>query len=175
MRCFVAVMPPSDTAAHIEQCVDTFERTLPCAPSTQRIATADLHLTLAFLGVLQPEKAQEIAAALAQTDAHQFPAATWTLDRMGWFKGARVLWLGGALTPVLQRYADQVRAILIERDTKFDARPFVPHVTIFRNVKSQVPSQETESPVSWPLTRPVLMESLPAPRMARYRLIKPHA
>lgn len=175
MRCFVAVVPPSETAAHIEQCVNDFSRALPALSKARRIATADLHLTLAFLGTIQPEKTQEIAAALAQLEPHHFPAATWTLDRVGWFKGARALWLGGALAPALQYYVDAVRSTLSRLNTNFDTRPFVPHVTIFRNVKSHAPSLETQISVSWPLSRPVLMESLPTTCSMRYHLVEPHS
>ncbi len=169
MRCFVALMPPPDTVAQIKRCMDEFS---PALPSARRVATDDLHLTLAFLGAVQPENAQAIAAALARLEANHFPSCLWTLERLGAFPKPQVLWLGGNHSPALQHYFDVVRAMLIRLEINFDARPFVPHVTIFRKVRSATVVSETDLLIPWPLTRPVLMASLATPGTTRYRLVK---
>ncbi len=169
MRCFVAVLPPPDTAAQIERSVDQL---VGLYPGARRVATANVHLTLSFIGSLSENKAQSVAATLAQIAPDQFPECEWVLDRVGLFKEARVLWLGGAPCPALDAYVRVVQSTLKQLQVKFDTRPFVPHVTVLRRFSTTTPLPQFQLHVPWPLSRPLLMESLSANGTTRYQVVQ---
>ena len=157
MRCFVALCPPAPTVARLDRWVDAISAQTPGA---RRVTAADFHLTLAFIGSLAAPQAQALAAALRNTDDAAFPPFTWTLDRVGRFDRARVLWLGGAPSPILDGYAQAVRSLLQRLNVRFDPRPFVAHLTVMRNVSASAGLPDVRDSVAWPLSRPKLMHSL---------------
>lgn len=116
----------------------------------------NLHLTLLFLG---DQPADAVNAVLSREP----PAATafrMRLDRFGWFAGARVAWLGGprhgageALVAALGRCAGAA-------GLRFDRRPWVPHVTLFRRVARR-PTSPDPTPLDWPVREYALIESHP--------------
>lgn len=140
-------------------------------PGARRVAAANLHLTLAFIGALAAHDAHALAAALRGIGNDAFASFTWTLDRVGRFDRARVLWAGGGPNPILDRYADCVRSLLRKWGVPFDERPFASHVTVFRSARSGVALPEFRHTVSWPVSRPQLMQSLGAVNGVRYVVV----
>jgi 2'-5' RNA ligase len=157
MRCFVAIRPPLKTAQAIERCVDAIRDSMP---RSRRVPTANLHLTLAFIGTLAVSEAAAVAAALRAIDEKKFPPFTWTLDRIGRFPAARVVWIGGEYDPRLDDYTDVVRSLLRQSGVPFDERPFAPHMTVLRNVRSAAPLPSISVSVPWSVARPTLMQSI---------------
>lgn len=169
MRCFVAVLPGADTATQIERCVDCFSAQYPHA---RRVATADLHLTLAFIGALAPTQAQALANTLAKLDEGCFAPETWTLNQIGCFTKARALWLGGEPCSALEHYARLARSVLSELRISFCTRPFVPHVTVLRHVDPHTSPPKISVHIPWPLCRPQLLQSVGQPKaQQRYKVI----
>ena len=131
MRLFVAVLP--DEAA-----LDTLERALDPvrdAPGAPRWNDRSLwHLTLAFLGEVEPDRMPPLEDALAQVAAAAWPF-TLRLHRAGTFPGgskpARVLWAGVAgQMPALRQLALLVQRAAYDVQVHPDGRSFTPHRTL---------------------------------------------
>lgn len=176
VRCFVALLP--DAAAR-----DALDRLGACwhrrFPACRRVPADNLHLTLAFIGAIAPEVARRIADALAATPPAAIAVA---LDAIDAFAGARVLVAGCAAPPPqhapLMRAAAQARALLESLNVPFDRKPFVPHVTLLRQLARRDAAQARaplEPPLQWQATRPLLLQSCATPQAVRYLPIEPAA
>lgn len=133
-RAFVALWPRPEDAFRLAEAADL--ALAAHRPPGRRMPPVDLHLTLAFIGALDE-------AGLARTRdvlrASPSPAdsvgqdACLTIDRLGGFRGG-IAWLGPSTLPDwLEELARTVRGRLREAGIPFDAKPFVPHVTVRRN------------------------------------------
>ncbi|MFZ1022802.1 MAG: RNA 2',3'-cyclic phosphodiesterase [Thermoplasmata archaeon] len=119
MRAFVAVRaPPIDGLAP-----------LLLSPGSGR------HLTLRFLGEIQEGQVGILGSALDQALA-SFPPFDLQLGGIGAFPSAqhpRVVWAGVTLgSSETVALAQQVESTLAPLGIPGEARPFVPHVTLFR-------------------------------------------
>ena len=94
-----------------------------------------MHLTLAFLGALPPERLPEVGTAVGAA-ARGWPPFAATLDRLGRFPTTgrpATVWLGlGTGGASVERLAGAVRAELERRGLDFDRKPARPHLTIAR-------------------------------------------
>jgi 2'-5' RNA ligase len=92
-----------------------------------------IHLTLKFLGYVEPEKIPEITAALKPIaeSAHPFPIQ---VKGCGFFPNSKrpnVLWAGvvsDLLQPLQQQVEDATEKLGFQREN----RPFSPHLTLAR-------------------------------------------
>lgn len=143
MRCFIAAWPSDETRRALARLITAL---------TSRVATGramqarNLHLTLAFIGELAPAR----AATLAQ-DCDDLAAepCDWTIDMLGSFPRARVVWAGSRVTEELATCAARVRARLDHGGIAFDRKAFLPHVTLFRNVRRFDGTGPLAAPVPW--------------------------
>ena len=108
----------------------------------------NLHLTLAFLGDSDATQLPAMTAAAGLVRVVPFEIQ---LDRCGFWKQGRqygILWAGGEAPPQLDALAAGLRARLSDAGVTFDAKPFVPHVTLLRDAR---PPQATIefAPVRW--------------------------
>ena len=94
---------------------------------------ANLHLTLAFLGEVEPERARLAAEAMR---AAAGPGFELTLDRTGRFRrdGGDIWWAGGPESPALLALQRRLTRGLLSRGFELEARRFSPHVTLARRV-----------------------------------------
>lgn len=93
---------------------------------------AQLHLTLAFLGDVAEERAEELDAALATIDA---PPVALQLAGAGSFASrGRVhsLWIGAEPADPLAGLAKKVRRAARQAGIAIEERAFVPHITVAR-------------------------------------------
>lgn len=91
-----------------------------------------LHLTLRFIGEVDPRMAEDIAQALA-TIRH--PAVNIALDRTGQFdRKGRVdaLWVGVSPQDVLARLHHKIDRLLVGLGLPPEGRAYLPHITIAR-------------------------------------------
>lgn len=164
MRCFVALQPDETARERLDRLAREEHARFP---SARRMRRENLHLTLAFVGALDAGRAGQLAAALAAEPASPFD---WSLDEVGAFAGARVLWAGGA-DARLDALAARARALLDALGVRFDRRPFVAHVTLLRELPREAASdaaRAVEPPVVWHAGAPVLLESRPGSDAVRY-------
>lgn len=156
LRCFVGLWPDAEAADRLAALANALGREYPQA---RRIARANLHLTLAFIGDLAGDAAQRVALQLRALPVVAF---AWTIDAVGSFAGPRVAWAGGPTPPALQALVDTVRALLTAEQVRFDRRPFVPHVTLVRHLPRSAAglARPIEPPIAWQAGAPVLLRSL---------------
>lgn len=97
-----------------------------------------LHLTLAFLGEVERERAPLAVEAM---EAAQGRPMTLIFDRAGHFKreGGDIWWAGGPENPALAAYRKRLVRELRARGFVLEARRFTPHVTLARRVTAELP------------------------------------
>jgi 2'-5' RNA ligase len=143
MRCFIAAWPTDETRLALERLIAGLTTRVSDGRAMQ---ARNLHLTLAFIGELEPAR----AATLAH-DCHDLAAdpCDWTIDTLGSFPRARVAWAGGPLNQELAACAARARTRLDQRGIPFDRKAFVPHVTLFRDVRRFDCAGPLAEPVPW--------------------------
>jgi 2'-5' RNA ligase len=153
-RLFFALWPDPAVRAGIED----RRQQLP-APSKRAVPTHNLHATLVFLGNQPIERIRsiEMAGDRAGRDSTAFDLV---LDRFGWFSRARAVWLGAEAIPGGRALVSKLHQALSGIDIETDARPWTPHVTLFRNVRRQ-PALPQPEPLAWRTTSFALIESIP--------------
>jgi 2'-5' RNA ligase len=128
----------------------------------------DLHLTLAFLGSVAPDRVGEAERAAAEAVVRP---ATLVLDRAGFWKHNRIVWAGASSAPAaLEDLVRTLREALTRAGVAFDSKGFVSHVTLLRDARAPAALPLLE-PIPWDLDGFVLASS--APRAgARYRILR---
>lgn len=159
-RAFVALAPPeaqtAQLGAYIERC-----RTL--APGFRWVAPDGVHLTLRFLGGVEPPVLAQIAGGLREVRQAPFSLR---LSGLGTFGGRRpsVVWMdlveGREPAAALARAVEEV---CTAAGLEPEARPFRPHLTLAR-ARERFGSPLPELPVppeleAWTAREMVLFES----------------
>ena len=136
----------------------------------RKVAPANLHLTLAFLGS-QPRASLPLHDSLLDKLPDQrFILA---IDSYGYFSKARIAWAGPSSTPdaLLWIYNALVNA-LDEAQVAFkSATGFRPHVTLARDAEPVDREPPLRPAVSWPISTIALVESVPVPGGVHYELL----
>ncbi|MBA5689785.1 RNA 2',3'-cyclic phosphodiesterase [Rugamonas apoptosis] len=120
------------------------------------VVTANLHLTLAFLG-WQPAAA--VAPLMAILDELSVPPLRLEFDMLGYFSGQRIAWAGmRAPPPALLALQEQLTGALARAGFTADSHgPFRPHVTLTRHAPA--PEALITTPVIWQHAQVALMRS----------------
>ena len=137
-RIFVAVLPDDATRAEL---VRKQGLLLPHLAKARPTAPDNLHLTLAFLGML--EEGQVVSALEAMREAAEassVPALDLPLAGLGSFgrDGRAILWQGLAAGPGLDALFDlqaRLERALRGRGLSLEERPYRPHITLARGVR----------------------------------------
>lgn len=145
MRCFIAAWPDDEAR---KRCAALTTSLQPHADHGRVTREENLHLTLAFIGTLDDALAPQIARECARL---RFAPLRWQLDAIGLFKRPRVLWAGGPALPELEHLAAATRALLDDLAIGYDRKPFVPHVTLLRDVRRYDGPQVIAPPIFWPI------------------------
>ncbi len=133
------------------------------------VATANLHLTLRYLGPVAVGQQACVESELAEVAG---PAFSLCLDRPGYFERPQVVWIGSAAPPqALFALQQRVEKRLARCGFAPESRPFVPHVTVARKVQRRPRFPPFEA-VTWQVRRLALVESLSEPAGVRYRLVR---
>lgn len=131
----------------------------------RRTARDSLHMTLAFIGAVSEQRLDRLHAIAEQIQGEPFQMR---IDRLGYWPHNRIAWAGCSEMPSCQRRLyDSLTGQLLAEGFHLDQRHFVPHVTLARKARcKELPRMET--PISWPVTEFVLVESLPQPAERQY-------
>ena len=130
MRLFIAVELPrglhealAETSSLLRGCV-----------RGRYVAPDSFHVTLAFLGEVESYRVVDASNALDEgcRGFPSFPLALGELGRFGRVSSA-TLWQGFRRHEVLDKLAQSVRASLDSAGFDFDAKSFLPHVTLMRS------------------------------------------
>lgn len=176
IRTFVAIDIPSPARKVIAAVQRRF---LPLDLKATWVRPENVHLTLKFLGNINPDRVPEVANTLASAASSSQPF-TLSLDEPGLFSenGApRVLWLGlkdgeGRLGKLYRDIDKALHGIGFGAET----RPFAPHITVakiksLKNIqalKEEVESGKTIEKVSFEVTQIVFIESQLSPEGSQY-------
>jgi 2'-5' RNA ligase len=159
-RLFFALEPPEA----IRKEILLAQKSL--AAGGRAVIPGQFHVTLAFLG-MQPA---EVIPTL-QSMASKLPMArcTITLDRIGSFQRAGVLWLGASQVPAaLDEFHWSLVEGLEQAGIDRDRKPWELHLTLYRRLRKPPPIMHTV-PVNWPLDGFSLIESVSIKSGVEYR------
>lgn len=108
----------------------------------------NLHLTLAFLGEVEPARTNQAVEAMRAAHGRLF---TLNIDRSGHFRreGGDIWWAGSDDNPVLAAFQRRLIRELRQRGFVLESRRFTPHVTLARRITEPLPpdTQLLKAPV----------------------------
>ncbi len=150
--------PPAETAAALERWAKKLEGRV--------VAAAKIHLTLAFLGPVAPEKAHEVAHSI-KGRAHALP-----VEKPQYWKHNRIVWAGPRETPVpLAALVAELHAALRRAGYALEERPFAAHVTLLRSAPP--PRELPPLPgVEWPVSEFTLVRSAVSNKGSAYEIVE---
>ncbi|MBI2816776.1 MAG: RNA 2',3'-cyclic phosphodiesterase [Acidobacteria bacterium] len=130
MRTFIAIDIPEKIRASIGELMATLK---PAATNIRWSRPEGLHITLKFLGELQPARIEQVKQSLSQIHlAASFQVA---IQGAGFFpneRSPRVMWLGIAAGAELAELASRVEESLMPLGFEKENRPYSPHLTMGR-------------------------------------------
>lgn len=161
MRLFFAINFPEDVRAAIRDASRFVRET---APSVRWTTPDKLHLTVRFLGEVDPDRAEAVAAAGASVARRHGPVEL-QLGGIGAFpnpRKPRVVWMGVERSPRLELIAHELEEAIALLGFEPEGRAFRPHVTLAR-VREENQREVARALADVPdvdLGDPVLAESL---------------
>lgn len=157
-RYFFAFWPPEETAAALEGWARKLEGRVTPAQK--------IHLTLAFLGPVAPEKAIDSARS-TKGRAHALP-----IEKAQYWKHNRIVWAGPRETPAaLAALVAALHASLRQADYALEERAFAAHVTLLRSAPP--PRELPPLPaVEWPVSEFTLVRSAVSNKGSAYEIVQ---
>jgi 2'-5' RNA ligase len=135
MRAFIA-LDTSDEFRH--ECAD-LARQLAATVDARFVPRANYHLTLAFLGDIGDSQARDAMDAMDEVFADDALVTVPALvpNGLGSFgkPSDATLWLGFRRDPALMDCARNLRKALDAHDLAYDAKAFLPHLTLARRAR----------------------------------------
>jgi len=126
-RLFIALEVPD-----FEKCAITLWREQALPEISSPVITDNLHLTLCFLGNLDPFQEQEIIAQLNHIRQRKIYLS---FTEIGYFKKPKVLYLKPDKIPIaLQDLASQICETALQMGVRLDINTYKPHITVARKV-----------------------------------------
>lgn len=132
------------------------------------MSNSNLHLTLHYIGPVIAEKVKCLKLAANRVQASPFKL---TLDRLGYFKRPKVLWLGCEETAagyiaLLEQLAEKISECGVAMEEGANR----PHVTLRRKVSRPKEYADIKS-IEWDVEQFVLVESISIEGGVSYRMI----
>ena len=154
MRLFFALWPPRETALALHDWAKGLEgRATPAEK---------IHLTLAFLGGVEPAK---LAAAASKVQARAFELP---VDTAKYWRDNHIVWVGPREMPEgLRVLVERLQLALYRAEFILERRAFAAHVTLLR--KARKPASIAPLPkVEWPVREFTLVNS----DLSRYKVLE---
>lgn len=131
MRLFIAAELPEE----MREALAETSALLRASLRGRFVAPDSFHVTLAFLGDVDPWRIDDAADAIDDA-CRGLHATTCAFGDLGSFgrRSSATLWQGFSEPGILPAAARQVREELAQRDFAFDAKKFLPHITLMRAV-----------------------------------------
>lgn len=134
VRSFVAVELPEDARFRVRAVIERL-RDLVASPDIKWVASANIHLTLKFLGQVPSDRLEEVQRRLTPACVAT-PYLRFEVHTLGGFpsvESPRVIWAGlsGDIDPVSE-LARRIDTTLAELGFSRENRPFTPHLTLAR-------------------------------------------
>lgn len=163
-RLFFALWPDDGVRAQIRSAAQAL------IPQQAKAVPGDnLHITLAFLGTVAGPVRVCLERAAA---AIRLPGFTLRLDRCGYWRRPRVVWLGAEPAPApLLALVRVLAAGMVDCGLEPERRPYQVHLTVARKARRAVREGAIE-PIEWPVERFCLVQSSTLPEGAVYRVLQ---
>jgi 2'-5' RNA ligase len=141
-RLFFALWPDAAARAALAK----LSEDLAARAGGRAVPPDKIHLTLAFLGEVAPDRADDLVKSADRVREAPFDLV---LDRIGAFRRARVAWIGcREAPPALVAAESLLRQELNAREFELEERAFTPHVTLVRKAEKTLPP-EAIAPIAW--------------------------
>jgi RNA 2',3'-cyclic 3'-phosphodiesterase len=126
-RVFFALWPDASTRKQLAYWRDRLHR----SSGGRKIPEEDLHLTLAFMG---DSAERDVARAIVAAEEVTPRRFDFLIDVPAYWKHNRIVWAGTQAIPdALSELTADLRRTLVRAGVRFDAKPFVPHITLLRD------------------------------------------
>ncbi|MDZ7841438.1 MAG: RNA 2',3'-cyclic phosphodiesterase [Gammaproteobacteria bacterium] len=163
-RYFLAAWPDDAVRDRLARWADA----IPARSPARRVPADNLHITLVFLGPLDPPRLNAVRAVAV---AAPWSGASLKLDRIGYWKRARIVWAGSSEgSEALSALAETLRSRLRRLGFRIETRPFVPHVTLYRKAGRR-PRWRPEV-IDWRIQRFCLVRSTLSSSGSRYEIVE---
>ena len=163
-RLFFALWPDAATRAAL----DGMAQALREACGGRAMQAPHIHLTLVFLGNVATRRIPELCALAAGIVAPRFEL---TVDRVDFWPHNRIVWAGPGVCPdELQRLVAVLEGALQSSGFRFDARPYVPHITLLRNARAAPP--RVVAGIRWHIADFSLVQSLRRDNSTAYEVVQ---
>ncbi|MGR5064899.1 RNA 2',3'-cyclic phosphodiesterase [Photobacterium sp. DNB22_13_2] len=104
-----------------------------CGQFGRPVSEDNLHITLAFLGMVTTEQADAVVAATEQL-APPSPFFL-QLNTLGYWKRSKVIWLAPERPPeALMRLTQQLKGLALDCGLEQESRAYKPHITLAKSV-----------------------------------------
>lgn len=128
-----------------------------------------LHLTLAFVGEVAPERMSELRDIAG---AIRLPPFDLLFDQPQCLARKKIFWAAARLVaPELRTLAAELAVRLKAAGFRTEDRPFAAHVTLLRHARCEGEPPAGSLRIEWPVRDFVLAESELRPEGATYRII----
>lgn len=162
MRLFFALWPSQSVRAHFHDWARAVHA--DCGGRVLRAET--LHLTLAFLGEVDPSRLDLLMALMQRTP---LVPCTLTFDHLVYEVDRKILWASANHVPdALGATRDTLLSQWQNQGGRIEVRSFRPHVTLLRHARC-APADPNPKPVIWTCDNYVLIHSVRTPRGPHYR------
>lgn len=164
-RLFFAVWPEASCRHRLAATA----RNLTSVCGGRQMFTGNLHMTLLFIGAIDRSLIPALEAAASGLRVPSFEIA---LDRLDCFGHHRIACAApGRVPEALSMLASQLREAVAATGIGFDRKPFVPHVTLLRNIDRSFAAR-TMPALAWHIGSFALVESIATERGVRYRTLE---
>ena len=164
-RLFFAIWPPAATAAALCEWAGLVQR----SAGGRALDAAAIHLTLAFLGDLEPERAA--AAIAAARSVRGVPHVLPVEETKHWPRNDIVCVGPRETPPPLEALASSLAAALAGEGFALERRRFAAHVTLLRKVRV-APRLPPLPQLEWPVEEFSLVHSTLAAGGSRYEIVE---
>jgi 2'-5' RNA ligase len=178
LRAFLGIGLDEPTRAGLAAFIERLRRG---RPHVAWVPPPNLHLSLLFLGNINRDLLEPVAAAMdAIAAAHKpFGVRLGTPGAFGSPRAPRVLWAGVDAPPGLYRLQEALAAAVRDLGLRLESRPYRPHITLGRvrsprGRETLLASLEALGPTltgGFAVDAFVLFQSLLSPTGARYRVL----
>lgn len=161
-RLFFALWPDEATR---RRCVDLTGR---LTVNARPVSPANLHVTLVFLGNVDPATEQALSRQAAQLAIQPMQL---NFDRLSYWRKPAV----GCLTasrsdPAVEDLAAALADIARRLGVVLDEKPYRPHVTLYRKLHQSIDAEFDA--IEWPAQGFCLVESRSTPQGVEYRVLQ---
>ncbi|MCX7628434.1 MAG: RNA 2',3'-cyclic phosphodiesterase [Methylophilaceae bacterium] len=165
IRLFLALWPDAEVQQVLYD--RAIEQQRGCQGRLMRTET--LHLTLLFLGSVPTPCLPKLYTVLSNVHAKSFQLQ---LDAITAWRHNHIVYAFPTRPPeALLQLAQELRKTLTQAGFHFDHKPFVPHLTLLRQVR-HVPPQQSMGPITWSVRQFALVQSVPEGMGVRYVILR---